>query len=138
MDLIPYLDFYGEANEAIDFYKKVFNGEIVYIQHYSDAPDMDVKEDMNKVLHAQFKFGDNILYIADVFSDKPKQVGSRIALTVNFDDPDEQRRVYDLLVEDGVIEMVLENQFWGSIFGSVTDKFGIPWNLDCVVQKDFN
>ncbi|MEO6684306.1 MAG: VOC family protein, partial [Dyadobacter sp.] len=67
MKLIPYLNFGGKCEEAIDFYLSVFNGKISYKDYYKSAP-MDVLEDhKEKIMHCQLDFGDNTLMACDAF-----------------------------------------------------------------------
>lgn len=58
MQLQSYLAFNGNCEEAINFYKDVFNGEIETLMRFKDAPE-DVMcapdEVKNKVMHAGFK-----------------------------------------------------------------------------------
>ncbi len=44
MVVTPYLHFEGKAEEALNFYKDAFDGEIVMISRYKDGP-MQVDED---------------------------------------------------------------------------------------------
>ena len=37
MTVIPYLHFEGQAEEALNFYKNIFNGEIGMTSRYGDA-----------------------------------------------------------------------------------------------------
>ena len=55
MTLTPYLHFEGQAEEALNFYKNIFNGEITMTSRYGDAP-MPVDDDWkNKLMHARLK-----------------------------------------------------------------------------------
>ena len=38
MKLFPYLGFPGNCEEALNFYKEVFNGEIVQLSRYGESP----------------------------------------------------------------------------------------------------
>lgn len=133
---IPYLSFAGNCEEALNRYKEVFHGEIVYLQRFKDAPDLNTSPGYEeKIMHAQLQIGDATLYLSDTFEGGTVSEGSRIALNINFDSEEEQKRVYEALQEGGVIEMELAETFWNSIYASVIDKFGIPWSLD-YAKKD--
>lgn len=88
------------------------------------------EEDGEKILHAQLQFGENKLYFSDSGKHQPIKVGNNVSLTLEFKDGEEQQRVFDLLAKEGQILMPLEDQFWGSKFGSLIDKFGFNWGLD--------
>ena len=130
MNIIPYSDFDGNCEEALNRYKEIFNGEVVYLQRFKDGPGMEMSEmDLERTMHAQLKIGDMVLYLSDTFPGTPLAEKSRISLNLGFTDLDEQKRVYDALCQNGTITMPLEEQFWGDVFGAVTDEFGIPWSL---------
>ncbi|WP_432664167.1 VOC family protein [Wukongibacter baidiensis] len=132
MKIVAYLMLSGNCEEALNFYKEVLNGEIVFLQRYKDAVGMPVAdEDKEKVLHAQLEFGENKLYFSDSNKHQPLKVGNNVSLTLEFEDEGEQQRVFDLLAKDGQVQMPLEDQFWGAKFGSVIDKFGFYWSLNC-------
>ena len=136
MNLIPYLSFAGNCEEALNRYKEIFHGEVVYLQRFKDAPGMEISpEYQEKIMHAQFQFGGQILYLSDVFEGDPVPDQSRISLNLNFSSKEEQKRVYEELKKGGQIRMPLEETFWNAIYGSVVDEFGIPWGLDFELEE---
>ncbi len=49
MKVIPYVNFYGNCEEALDYYQKIFNAS-VEIQRYNEmppSPEMPIKESDN-------------------------------------------------------------------------------------------
>src|SRR5215471_9520296 len=40
------------------------------------------------------------------------------------------RALFDGLADGGNVRAKLERQFWGDVFGSVTDKYGIGWQVN--------
>lgn len=131
MKVVAYMTLAENCEEALSFYKDVLKGEIEFLQRYKDAEGITVEEeDKEKILHAQLKFGDNKLYLSDTSRDQPVKSGNNLSLTLEFESGEEQQRVFDLLAEAGEIQMPLEDQFWGSRFGSVIDKYGFSWGLD--------
>lgn len=137
MKIIAYLNFEGCANEAIDFYKEIFDAKLTYMMKYGDAPDLpeDLQgaEYSDKILHCCLSFDRNEIFLSDSVDGSFKK-GNNISLTLDFDDISDQKRIFDQLAKDGEIIMPLDNMFWGSKFGSVIDKYGIYWNLDCELQ----
>ena len=53
------------------------------------------------------------------------------ALQWDLSDAAEAERVFAMLAEGGVIHVRLEETFWAARFGVVTDRFGIPWVMNC-------
>ena len=42
-------------------------------------------------------------------------------------------RLFDELASDGQVLMPLGHTFWAARFGSLVDRFGIPWLINCEV-----
>jgi PhnB protein len=131
--LNSYINFNGNAKEAVEFYKSVFGGEVYADTFREFAGDtMPVaEEDLDKVMHAYLK-GDNGIEL--MASDTPKGVpfspGGNVSLTLNGDDETVLRNYWDKLAEGGTITVPLEKAPWGDTFGMVTDKFGVNWMVD--------
>lgn len=132
MEVIPYLSFEGNGEEAIEYYKKVFDAEIIYMMRYSEAEQMPVSEDYkNKLLHAQLKIGNNLIYISDAMENEKITFGNHIDVNINFDDPETLEKVYAYFEKEAkVIHMELQDTFWQAKFASLVDKFGIGWSLN--------
>ena len=43
----------------------------------------------------------------------------------------EADRVFKQLSADGTIRIPLQETFWAAGFGMVTDRFGVPWMINC-------
>lgn len=129
----PYLNFQGNAEEAFNFYQSVFGGEYVGgITRFRDSPEADniSEEDKNKVMHIALPIGKgNILMASDSLESMDQRViqGNNLYISIQTDSKEEADRLYDGLSAGGVIEMELQNTFWGDYFGMFTDKFGVKW-----------
>jgi PhnB protein len=136
--LSPYLMFNGNCEEAINFYKECFDGDIGYMGRYRDS-SMDVAEDQkNKIMHVEFKFWAGSLMASDVAkgAEYTKEAqSSNIHLSLGFENLDDMKKTFATLSAGGQITLELKEQFWDSIFGMVTDQFGIQWMLSCQKQK---
>ncbi|MBV9963675.1 MAG: VOC family protein [Parafilimonas sp.] len=125
--LVPYLHFNGEAEEVLNFYKDVFDGEILVISRYGDSP-MQANEDWkNKIIHSRLKFGDNLIMISDSHNGQLANKEGNIQLSVEVDDKKKIEEVFNKLAESGKVTMPLAKQFWGATFGMLQDKFGVNW-----------
>jgi PhnB protein len=134
MELEPYIFFNGNCEEALNYYKKIFGGEVTSISRWKDAPpEMGISEDGlgDRIMHANFKSPSLNLMGADA---RPTtQYGDgRISLSLSTTDEGEARRVFDKLAEGGNVEMPLEKQFWGGLFSMLTDKYGVDWMINCM------
>ena len=63
-------------------------------------------------------------------ADATVDVQTRIELTVNGNEEDDLRRIFDALSDGGTIRAQLEKMFWGDIFGALIDRFGIGWQVN--------
>ena len=51
-------------------------------------------------------------------------------LVIEMTDDAEAKHVFTALSEGGKVTMPLMKTFWSSSFGSLTDKFGVPWMVN--------
>jgi PhnB protein len=131
MKLEPYLFFNGKCEEALSFYQGIFGGEIVSISRFKDMPPDEKGNSQSppgygdKIMHATFK-SPSFTFMA---SDGPgKQFGEGpISLCLELPDAVSARRVFDGLAKGGKVEMPMNETFWSSAFGMLTDAFGIAW-----------
>jgi PhnB protein len=128
--LNPYITFAGNAREAMEFYQSALGGELAVntFGEYGDAgPDGD------KIMHANLETPDGFTLMA---SDTPPGMesssGSSITVSLSGDDADKLRGYWDRLTEGAEVEMPLEQQIWGDVFGQFTDRFGIKWMVNII------
>ncbi|AIY04640.1 hypothetical protein Plano_0675 [Planococcus sp. PAMC 21323] len=142
--LFPYLNFEGTGREAAHFYTEVLSGKLVGMMTFGDANDGDMEgmPDSAKdlVMNAQIdlKNGD-MLMISDVVPGlgMPEfKQGNNITVTLFFDNVEEGRTVFNKLAEEGNIVMELQETFWTPLYGSLTDKFGIDWQISVEVEQN--
>lgn len=138
MTVNPYLNFDGNAKEAMDFYKSVFGGEFAVVQKFSDMPpgpgSKPSPEEANRIMHIALPIGkDGMLMASDIAPSMGHKltIGNNIYISLNPESKEEGERLYKGL-SDGAkkIEMEFAKMFWGGWFGSFTDKFGICWMIN--------
>jgi len=132
MQLNPYLLFNGTCEEAFKFYEKVLGGKIEAMMTHAGTPmeSHTPPEWRNKILHARMSVDGNVLMASDAppgrFS--PPQ-GFSVSLSMK--NPADGERVFNALGEGGNVGMPFQKTFWAAGFGMVTDRFGIPWMINC-------
>jgi len=139
--LHSYLNFDGNAEEAMNFYKSVFGGEFTSIVRFREFPMPGVtfpEEDGNKIMHMGLKTGKEDLVLA---SDIIPSIGQKLVqgnntyIFVEVESKEEADRIYNKLSENGIIEMQIMDQPWGDYYGAFRDKFGIQWMIDYARQE---
>ena len=133
--VIPYLYFNGDASEALDFYSKALNGEVVFKQTFGESQMESPADYKGKVMHASFKAGDLNLLVSDGMPGQPVTSGSNLALSLNFTEEESMERTFTALSEGGNVTMKLQDTFWGAKFGMLTDKYGFNWMFNHDYKK---
>ena len=125
--ITPYLFFRENCEEAINFYKSVFKGEITYLQRFGEA-NMPVEEDYKeKIMHATLEFEGGRLQFSDGAPHKEINQGDSVHLSLSYQNETKMRLTWGKLAEGGIIHMELQDTFWGAVFGQLEDKYGIRW-----------
>ena len=143
MKIVTSLSFRGQCREAFEFYADVLGGKISAALPYADAPaDMPITDAKYKdwLMHCWLDVGDQSLMGADMDIDwapnvdKPK---NGFDVTLHTQDMAQARRWYDRLAEGGRIIMPFAETFWSPGFGSLVDRFGIPWMINVIPPADW-
>jgi len=122
--------FNGKAKEALEYYRKVFGGEILNLQTYGEADYPTPPEANDRIIHDQFKKDDLFIMVSDAFPGNRVEVGNNISLALEFESQEEIQKVYDALREKGTVHMELQDTFWGAKYAKVKDAFGVIWDLN--------
>lgn len=137
MNLNPYLDFGGDCEEAFKFYAKVLGGQIDAMMRWGDHPDCGdgtaeiPKEHHGKIMHARLVVDGNVLMGSDNPPQYPHEGVKGARVSINVESAGEAERVFAALSEGGNVEMPLAETFWAERFGMFTDRFGVPWMVNC-------
>ena len=135
MNLNTYLNFQGNCREAFEFYRSVFGGEFDAMETFRNGPpDMGVSEaELDNVMHVSLPIGSDVLMGSDVPSGfgMSHVPGNNFSISASPETREESDDLFAKLSEGGSVSMPLADMFWGSYFGSLTDKFGINWQINC-------
>jgi PhnB protein len=127
----PYLSFEGRSDEAIEFYKTALDAKVEMIMRFKDSPQKPPSDEFppeiqNKVMHASLRIGHSTVMATDSrCTGKPNFAGITLTLAVSNDA--EANRFFSALANGGTVTMPLAKTFFSSQFGTVTDRFGVPW-----------
>ncbi|WP_346863007.1 VOC family protein [uncultured Draconibacterium sp.] len=130
-----YLTFNGNCEEAFNFYKSVFGNDFAYVGRFKDMPPMEgippiSGEAGERIMHIGLPVSkETVLMGSDTGGEwgPPLTVGNNFSITISADSREEALRFHEQLSENGQITMPMSDTFWGSYFGTLTDKFGINW-----------
>lgn len=114
-----------DAKKAIDFYKKAFGAEV----------HMNMANPDGRVMHAELKIGDSMLFVGDEFPEfapdnkSPQSVGGAVtaSLFLYVHDTDS---AFKRAVDAGAKPLMPPaDMFWGDRFAKVVDPFGHHWGM---------
>ncbi len=131
-----FLKFAGDTEKALTFYQNIFGGEFLAVQRFKDNPDMAAKlseQDREKILFMVLTIGHGTTLMAsDVLDTKghPLTSGNNYYVYIGADTREEGERIFNKLSEDGEVETPFQKTDWGAYFGSLKDKFGMPWMIN--------
>ncbi len=138
MQFTPYLNFNGNCAEAFAFYKDLFKGTIVYQGTFGEMPEGPPipPEARDQIMHIHLQVGQQALLGSDAFPGAGEGCAGGYVkpqglwVSIGVESPDEGRRVFDALAQDGKVAMPFDKTFWSPGFGMVTDRFGTPWMVN--------
>jgi len=132
MQLNPYLHFNGDCEEAIKFYEQTLGAKADTVMKHGGSPaeGQVPPEWRDKVLHARFTIGDTLFMASDAPPGHYKQPAS-FSISISVNDKAKGESIFNALAESGSIIMPFQQTFWASGFGMCTDRFGIPWMVNC-------
>ena len=125
-----YLNFSGNCREALSFYKDCLGGELS-LQTVEGSPmEAGCPGAMkHQILHGSLTKNGLILMGSDMVGTEGLIQGNNISLSLSCSSEKEINQFFSVLSAGGKIIEPLKLQFWGAMFGVLTDKFGIRWML---------
>lgn len=134
--LNPYLNFNGNADQAIKLYESALGATSDNVMRFGDVPEMDVKPELKgRIMHARLHVGGGVFMVSDTPFDRPATVGNNAHVCLDFDDAADMKTRFEALSKGGKVTMPLQDTFWGATFGMLTDAFGVSWMFNCEKRK---
>lgn len=131
--IIPYLVFNGNCREAVNYYTEVFQTEEPQIMAFGDMPgdpNFELPESAKDlVLHTELVISGSKVMFSDNFPGGPFAQGNNVNLSIVSNDAEFIKSSFNKLKEGGTVEMELQETFWSPLYGNLTDKLGIVWQL---------
>jgi PhnB protein len=124
--LNPYLNFNGNARQALEFYASVFGGSLA-LNTFAEFGNQD-SPDAERIMHGMLETDAGYTIMgADVTSDMEYHPVAGFSVSLSGDDGDALRGYFAKLAASGSTTMPLQKQAWGDEFGMCIDGFGISW-----------
>jgi PhnB protein len=129
MKINPYINFDGNAREAMEFYQKALGGKLDLLTFDKDNKTIPAGPN-DPIMHSRLESDGALIMGSDGLPDRPPKVGDNVGVSLIGSNKDKLTKIFNDLSEDGKVNMPLEESTWGDVFGMFTDKFGINWMVD--------
>ena len=126
--LNPYLNFDGNAREAMEFYSGVLGGELT-LNTFGELGGPDAPTPDN-IMHGQLVSERGYWLMGADTAPGTEGAPANSSVSISGDDGDALRGYFEQLADGGQITVPLEKQMWGDEFGMLTDRFGITWMVN--------
>jgi PhnB protein len=87
----------------------------------------------DQIMHAALD-GEVKLFGSDTKLASPKM--KKVSLCLGGSDEAKLRKFFESLSEGGKVATPLEKMFWGDIFGTLADKYGLEWMVNISATKE--
>lgn len=132
VEIIPYLSFKGNCEEAINMYIQAFGGELYFMSRWTEETYEIVPEQIGKVMHAEFALGSTHMAAGDTFDGK--EINTDVKLMIHMDSMEEALYTVSILADRGMVISPLKPHPApdDAGCGSITkDRFGYTWIITC-------
>ncbi|TNE51284.1 MAG: VOC family protein [Deltaproteobacteria bacterium] len=129
--LNPFLNFTGQASQAMEFYEDTFGTKAEGVMRWSDGPGEETEETANNIMYARIPMGGGAIEISDVPPHITLEQGTSMQVILHMDDPKELDAIFAKLSEGGQVQMPPDDMFWGARYAKCIDSFGVCWALHC-------
>jgi len=124
--LNPYIQFADQALEALTYYQQVLGGEL----NVNRFGEFGASEEplASQVMHGQLETPSGFtIMAADTPPGMELKGAGNITISLSGDDVADLQGWFAGLSDGGTVNMPLEKQMWGDVYGHLTDRFGIDW-----------
>lgn len=131
MAISTFINFNGNCREAVEFYAGAFGVKTNHFMTFDQMPGGEVNPaDKDKIVYTYLTVGGGALMFCDFPSEMEFHPGNNVNPMISFDGKDKVKEVFAKLSEGGKVDMELQQTFWSKLYGKVTDKFGVIWQID--------
>lgn len=138
-----YLNFQGNAEEAFNTYKSIFNTEwAAPIMRIEDLPSLEgmptlTEAEKKMVMHVSLPvLGGTLIMGTDMIESMGHKliIGNNTTISLEPDTKEEADRLFQALAQEGTDCVAPHDEFWG-YWGVCLDRFGIRWMFNVPNQQ---
>jgi len=136
----PYLNFMGNSEEAMKYYKSLFGGEFAIFSRFKEMPGAEKMSpaDQEKIIHISLVINKHTTIMATDYLESMEQkliLGNNSHICIQSETEAEADKFFEGLSKGGKVEMPMNKTFWGAYFGMCVDKFGVSWMINYTYEK---
>jgi len=127
-----YLNFNGNAAEALAFYAQCLDGKVVFSMTFAESPmaAQTPESHKNRLMHATLEAQGQQIMASDLPPNFPFEGFKGFSLSVQGKTVEDGKKRFDALAAGGQVTMPYGETFWAKGFGMLVDKFGVPWMVN--------
>ena len=133
MNVQTTLNFYGRTEEAVNFYCRTIEAEILFMMRFRECPDVSQLKPgtEEKIFHAHFRVGSTEIRASDCGCEHSptKTAFAGFSLLLRVDTLEKAERFFAALSDGGQIQIPLLKTFFAARYGIVIDRFGVSWKI---------
>lgn len=132
----PHINFNGNAEEGLTFYKSVFGGSFSKIIRFKELASEEFPvppHEEEKIMHIALPIGHAILMgndVPEIFG-KTNENENRSKIVIHAESKEVADHIFTGLSVGARVEMPLTESPWNTYFGMFRDKYGIEWMIEC-------
>ncbi|GGR88093.1 VOC family protein [Streptomyces aureoverticillatus] len=137
VNAVTHLNFRGDARAALTFYQSVFGGDVAMVT-YKDAGNVQEPSEADQIMWGQVAADNGFRVMAyDVPARLPWNQGENaFFVSLRGETPEEITAYWERLSEGATVQQPLGRAQWSPLYGMLTDRFGVTWVVDVVVEYD--
>jgi len=121
MSVIAYLNFDGNAAQAIDFYSEVFNSDKVKMIKFKDFPQDPnyplPENELNMIMESSIEFAEGMIMMSDITPSMKKTTGelvkgNNMLISIIIEDKQALEKYFSNLSVGGYVIMPLSSTPW--------------------------
>lgn len=127
LQLVPFIFFKGNCQEAMEFYQKALGGELKLVTYQETIGDKATIEEKEQISYAELVSDKMVLKAFDSKIANPEARKVELMVSGTKVDEEELQRIFASLAVGGHIKQEITKQERGNEQGRLYDAFGIDW-----------